>query len=87
MKVPERIYANNFTGTWIGGDFTLRYQTDGGAHGACPMEIYYMSTGYGASGFCKNGHIEVSRLPGEESGLSAGEPGAVDQPPARANQE
>ena len=60
MKVPERIYAGGFTGTWIGGDFSLRYKTDDGTRGACPLEVYYVQKEFVASGSCLNGHVGLS---------------------------
>ena len=87
MKVPVRIYADDFTGTWVGGDFSLHYKMDSGARGACPLNIYYLSSGYGVPDSCKNGHAEVSRSPSETSGSNAAESGAVDQSATGANQE
>ncbi len=46
-KLPMRVYPDaagfGFAGTWVGGNFSLRYTSDGANAGACRLNVYYMN--------------------------------------------
>jgi len=61
IKTPMRLPANGFNGMWIGGTFTLSYQTDAKGRGACSLAVFHSATGYDAPEACVNGHFKPVR--------------------------
>jgi hypothetical protein len=57
IKTLMQSEAGGYNGTWLGGDFSLRYQNDANGSGSCQMDIYYMAIGNLFPDKCQDGHF------------------------------